>query len=40
VTPGQASAVGGVLGARMEYRLTANVGLFVAGEGTVMSHKS
>jgi uncharacterized protein with beta-barrel porin domain len=40
VVPGQASAVGGVLGARLEYRLTANAGLFLAGEGTVISDKS
>jgi outer membrane autotransporter protein len=40
VTPGQASAFGGVLGLRMEYRARSNVALFVAGEGTAMSDKS
>jgi len=40
VTPGQASAVGGALGLRMEYRARSNVALFVAGEGTVMSDRS
>jgi hypothetical protein len=40
VTPGKASAVGGVLGLRMEYRARSNVALFVAGEGTVMSDRS
>jgi hypothetical protein len=40
VTPGQASAVGGVLGLRMDYRLRSNVALFVAGEGTAMSDRS
>jgi outer membrane autotransporter protein len=40
VTPGQASAVGGVLGLRMEYRARSNVALFAAGEGTVMSDRS
>ena len=40
VTPGQSSAVGGVLGMRLEYRLSANAGLFLAGEGTLMSDKS
>jgi hypothetical protein len=39
-TPGKASAVGGVLGTRVEYRTTANVSLFVAGEGIVMSDRS
>jgi outer membrane autotransporter protein len=40
VTPGQASAFGGVVGMRMEYRAMANVALFVAGEATAMSDKS
>ena len=40
VTPGQASAFGGVFGMRMEYRAMANVSLFVAGEATAMSDKS
>ena len=40
VTPGRADAVGGVLGAGLEYRPMANVGVFVRGEGTAMSDKS
>ncbi len=40
VTPGQADAVGGVLGAGVEYRPMPNMGLFVRGEGTAMSDKS
>jgi hypothetical protein len=37
VTPGQASAFGGVFGMRMEYRVMPNASLFVAGEATAMS---
>jgi len=40
VTPGQASAVGGMLGAGIQYRRMANVSLFIAGEGTAMSDRS
>ena len=40
VTPGQASAFGGVFGMRMEYRVMPNASLFVAGEATAMSDKS
>ena len=40
VTPGQASAFGGVFGMRMEYRVIPNASLFVAGEATAMSDKS
>lgn len=40
VTPGQASAFGGVFGMHMEYRAMPNVSLFVAGEATAMSDKS
>ena len=40
VTPGQANAFGGVFGMRVDYRVMANVALFAAGEGTVMSDKS
>jgi len=40
VTPGQASAVGGVLGAGIQYRPTANVSLFLSAEGTAMSDRS
>jgi hypothetical protein len=39
-TPGKASAVGGVLGTRVEYRTTPHVSLFVAGEGIAMSDRS
>ena len=39
-TPGKASAVGGVLGMRVEYRTTPHVSLFVAGEGIAMSDRS
>jgi hypothetical protein len=40
VTPGQASAFGGVLGASLQYRPLPNVSLFLAGEATAMSDKS
>ena len=40
VTPGQASAFGGVFGMRMEYRVMPNASLFVAGEASAMSDKS
>jgi hypothetical protein len=40
VTPGQASAVGGVVGLGLQYRPLPNVSLFVAGEATAMSDKS
>jgi opacity protein-like surface antigen len=40
VTPGQQTAVGGVLGAGLQYRPMPNVKLFVAGEGIAMSDKS
>jgi hypothetical protein len=38
--PGQASAVGGVLGAGLQYQALPNVKLFVTGEGVAMSDKS
>ena len=40
VTPGQASAFGGVLGAGIQYHPMSNVSFFVAGEGTAMSDRS
>jgi uncharacterized protein with beta-barrel porin domain len=40
VTPGQASAFGGVLGAGIQYHPTPAVSLFVAAEGTAMSDRS
>jgi outer membrane autotransporter protein len=40
VTPGQASAVGGVFGLGLQYRALANVKLYLAGEATAMSDKS
>jgi hypothetical protein len=39
-TPGQASAVGGVLGFGLQYRALSNVKLFLAGEATAMSDKT
>jgi outer membrane autotransporter protein len=39
-TPGERNAVGGVLGAGLEYWPTPNVSVFLAGEGTAMSDKS
>ncbi len=39
-TPGERNAVGGVLGAGLEYWPSPNVSLFIAGEGTAMSDKS
>jgi hypothetical protein len=39
-TPGQASAVGGVIGAGVQYRPLPNVKFFIAGEGIAMSDKS
>jgi hypothetical protein len=39
-TPEQASAVGGVLGAGLQYQALPNVKLFVSGEGVAMSDKS
>jgi outer membrane autotransporter protein len=39
-TPEQASAVGGVLGAGLQYQALPNVKLFVTGEGIAMSDKS
>jgi opacity protein-like surface antigen len=39
-TPGQRNAVGGVLGAGLEYWPSPNVSVFLAGEGTAMSDKS
>lgn len=39
-TPGQANAVGGVLGAGLQYRALPTVKLFVTGEGVAMSDKS
>jgi hypothetical protein len=38
--PGQASAVGGVLGAGLQYQALPNVKLFVTGEGVAMSDES
>jgi uncharacterized protein with beta-barrel porin domain len=40
VTPGQASAVGGVLDASIQYRPAGNVSLFISAEGTAMSDRS
>jgi len=40
VTPGQPSAMGGVLGAGIQYRSKADVSLFVFAEGTAMSNRS
>jgi outer membrane autotransporter protein len=40
VTPGQASAVGGVLDASIQYHPTPNMSLFVSAEGTAMSDRS
>jgi hypothetical protein len=39
-TPGERNAVGGVLGAGLEYWPMPNVSVFLAGEGTAMSDKS
>jgi hypothetical protein len=39
-TPGQKSAVGGVIGMGLQYRPLPNVKLFVAGEGIAMSDNS
>lgn len=39
-TPGRANAVGGVLGAGLQYRAMPNVKLFVTGEAVAMSDKS
>jgi hypothetical protein len=39
-TPGQKSAVGGVIGLGVQYRPLPNVKLFVAGEGIAMSDRS
>ena len=39
-TPGQRSAIGGVLALGLQYRPLPNVKLFVAGEGTAMSDRS
>jgi hypothetical protein len=40
VTPGQASAVGGVVDAGIQYRPAGNVSLFISAEGTAMSDRS
>jgi hypothetical protein len=40
VTPGHASAVGGVLDASIQYRPASNVSLFMSAEGTAMSDRS
>jgi outer membrane autotransporter protein len=40
VTPGQASAVGGVLDAGIQYHPTPTVSLFISAEGTAMSDRS
>jgi outer membrane autotransporter protein len=40
VTPGQANAVGGDLGAGIQYHPMSNVSLFVSAEGTAMSDRS
>jgi hypothetical protein len=40
VTPGQASAFGGVLGAGIQYRPMPNVSLFVSAESTALSDRS
>jgi hypothetical protein len=37
ITPGQASAVGGVIDAGIQYHPVGNVSLFISGEGTAMS---
>jgi hypothetical protein len=39
VTPGQASAIGGVLGASIQYNPMSNVSLFISAEGTAMSEE-
>jgi uncharacterized protein with beta-barrel porin domain len=40
VTPGRASAVGGVLDAGIQYHPAGNVSLFISAEGTAMSDRS
>jgi uncharacterized protein with beta-barrel porin domain len=40
ITPGQASAVGGVIDAGIQYHPVGNVSLFISGEGTAMSDRS
>jgi Autotransporter beta-domain len=40
ITPGQASAVGGVVDAGIQYHPVGNVSLFVSGEATAMSDRS
>ena len=40
ITPGQASAVGGVIDAGIQYHPVGNVSLFISSEGTAMSDRS
>ncbi|MFY9839575.1 MAG: autotransporter domain-containing protein [Xanthobacteraceae bacterium] len=40
ITPGQVSAVGGVVDAGIQYHPVGNVSLFISGEGTAMSDRS
>jgi hypothetical protein len=40
VTPGQASAIGDVVDAGIQYHPTTNMSLFISAEGTAMSDRS
>jgi hypothetical protein len=40
ITPGRASAVGGVADAGIQYHPIGNVSVFISAEGTVMSDRS